>query len=85
MRGFQSAFRRKGRIKYPRNSLSFAGAAQHGRHLKHPDGGNRATADFVVSSPLMEGEYDRLGPDSEEYHHRKIDRVSPPEADAPAA
>ncbi len=28
---------------------------------------NRATADFMISSPLMNGEYDRLLPDYEEY------------------
>lgn len=34
---------------------------------------NRASADFMISSPLMEGEYDRLVPDYEEYRKRKID------------
>ncbi len=28
---------------------------------------NRASADFMISSPLMNGEYDRLLPDYEEY------------------
>ncbi len=28
---------------------------------------NRASADFMISSPLMDGEYDRLVPDYEEY------------------
>ena len=34
---------------------------------------NRATADFMISSPLMDGEYDRLVPDYEEYRARTID------------
>ena len=34
---------------------------------------NRASADFMISSPLMEGEYDRLVPDYDEYRSRKID------------
>jgi methylglyoxal synthase len=34
---------------------------------------NRATADFMISSPLMDGEYDRLVPDYEGYLKRKID------------
>lgn len=34
---------------------------------------NRATADFMVSSPLMEGEYSRLVPDYEVYKSRKVD------------
>ncbi len=34
---------------------------------------NRATADFMISSPLMDGEYDRLVPDYEEYRGRRID------------
>ena len=33
---------------------------------------NRASADFMISSPLMDGEYDRLVPDYEEYRNRKI-------------
>jgi methylglyoxal synthase len=33
---------------------------------------NRATADFMISSPLMDGEYDRLVPDYEGYRSRKI-------------
>ena len=33
---------------------------------------NRATADFMISSPLMDGEYDRLVPDYEAYRKRKI-------------
>ena len=34
---------------------------------------NRASADFMISSPLMEGEYDRLVQDYEEYRTRQID------------
>jgi methylglyoxal synthase len=34
---------------------------------------NRATADFMISSPLMDGEYDRLIPDYDEYRTRYID------------
>ena len=34
---------------------------------------NRASADFMISSPLMDGEYDRLIPDYEAYTSRRID------------
>jgi methylglyoxal synthase len=34
---------------------------------------NRASADFMISSPLMDGAYDRLVPDYEGYSARKID------------
>jgi methylglyoxal synthase len=33
---------------------------------------NRATADFMVSSPLMDEEYDRLLPEYDEYRHRTM-------------
>ncbi len=33
---------------------------------------NRATADFMVSSPLMHGHYDRLVPDYDEYRNREL-------------
>lgn len=33
---------------------------------------NRATADFMISSSLMEGEYQRIMPDYEEYKTRKL-------------
>ena len=33
---------------------------------------NRATADFMISSPLMAGEYDRLVPDYDVYRRRPI-------------
>ena len=34
---------------------------------------NRASADFMISSPLMDGEYDRLVPDYGGYTTRKLD------------
>jgi methylglyoxal synthase len=34
---------------------------------------NRASADFMISSPLMDGEYNRLVPDYESYTQRKVD------------
>lgn len=34
---------------------------------------NRASADFMISSPLMDKPYDRLVPDYENYMSRKID------------
>src|SRR5262249_42521629 len=34
---------------------------------------NRASADFMISSPLMAGEYTRLVPDYDNYHGRRID------------
>lgn len=46
---------------------------------------NRATADFMISSPLMDGRYDRLVPDYEEYRTRKITPERPPENIASAA
>jgi methylglyoxal synthase len=33
---------------------------------------NRASADFMISSPLMDGDYDRLVPDYDFYRTRKI-------------
>jgi methylglyoxal synthase len=33
---------------------------------------NRASADFLISSPLMDGEYDRLVPDYTGYRTRKV-------------
>jgi len=38
-----------------------------------PIANNRASADFMISSPLMDGEYDRLVPDYENYSERKIE------------
>ena len=34
---------------------------------------NRASADFMISSPLMDAEYDRLVPDYSEYQNRNIE------------
>jgi len=34
---------------------------------------NRSTADFIISSPLMHHEYERVIPEFEEYKQRKID------------
>ncbi len=33
---------------------------------------NRATADFMISSPLMDGEYERLVPDYSGYRRRQV-------------
>ena len=33
---------------------------------------NRASADFMISSPLMDGEYHRLLPDYDTYRNRKL-------------
>jgi len=33
---------------------------------------NRATADFMISSPLMDSEYDRLVPDYDAYRSRQV-------------
>jgi len=33
---------------------------------------NRSSADFMISSPLMDGEYDRLIPDYENYTARRL-------------
>ncbi len=33
---------------------------------------NRASADFIISSPLMQGEYERTVPDYEQYLHRTV-------------
>jgi methylglyoxal synthase len=36
---------------------------------------NRATADFMISSPLMDGEYDRLVMDYDDYQTRIVGKV----------
>ncbi len=41
---------------------------------------NRASADFMISSPLMDGTYARLVPDYEGYRTRKIDKDAAPQA-----
>ncbi len=35
---------------------------------------DRATADFIISSPLLNSSYDRVLPDYESYKNRKIDK-----------
>jgi len=42
---------------------------------------NRASADFMISSPLMDGEYDRLVTDYDGYRTRKIDDSGALESD----
>jgi methylglyoxal synthase len=42
---------------------------------------NRASADFMISSPLMDDAYDRLIPNYDEYRTRKVEIG---ESDAPA-
>ncbi len=37
---------------------------------------NRASADFMISSPLMDGQYERLVPNYEEYRTRKIPKTA---------
>lgn len=43
-----------------------------------PTACDRATADFVISSPLMDKEYDRLIPDYDVYRKRKVPGVEAP-------
>jgi methylglyoxal synthase len=43
-----------------------------------PTACDRATADFVISSPLMDEEYDRLVPDYDVYRKRKVPGVDAP-------
>src|SRR5207247_7913554 len=38
---------------------------------------NRATADFIISSPLMAGKYERLVPDYDAYRARKLPSDGP--------
>ena len=35
---------------------------------------NRVSADYIISSPLLESEYERIAPDYEEYKERLEDR-----------
>lgn len=37
---------------------------------------NRVSADYIISSPLLESEYERMAPDYEEYQARLKDRYS---------
>src|ERR1041385_8867438 len=46
---------------------------------------NRATSDFMISSPLMDGAYDRLVPDYETYRNRQIERGEAPGQNPPSA
>ena len=48
---------------------------------------NRASADFMISSPLMDGEYPRLVPDYGAYRQRNVDwgEAEPPEGVSIAA
>lgn len=50
---------------------------------------NRASADFMISSRLMDGQYDRLVPDYEGYRTRRLDvaedMTTPPEQTASEA
>ena len=43
-----------------------------------PTACDRATADFVISSPLMDKPYERLVPDYDNYRHRKVPGVEIP-------
>ncbi len=43
---------------------------------------NRASADFMISSPLMDTEYDRLVPDYSEYRNRRVAGVEDKDQDA---
>jgi methylglyoxal synthase len=48
-----------------------------------PTACDRATADFVISSPLMDEEYDRLVPDYDVYRKRKVPGVEAPPLSVP--
>ena len=43
---------------------------------------NRASADFMISSPLMDGKYDRLVPDYDDYRARKVEIAISADQDA---
>ena len=45
---------------------------------------NRASADFMISSPLMDSEYNRLVPDYDGYRNRKIPITETPSKNARA-
>ena len=49
-----------------------------------PTACNRATADFMISSPLMDNEYDRLVPDYDAYRRRALPGVAEPAGPAAA-
>lgn len=44
---------------------------------------DRASADFIISSPLMDAAYDRLVPDYEVYRNRKVPGVETPPIPVP--
>jgi methylglyoxal synthase len=44
---------------------------------------NRATADFMISSKLMDDEYDRLVPDYDGYRQRRVEGFPEPDASNP--
>lgn len=50
-----------------------------------PTACDRATADFVISSPLMDEEYDRLVPDYDFYRKRKVPGVETALPPSPAS
>lgn len=45
---------------------------------------NRASADFMISSPLMDGAYHRLVPNYEGYRTRRLEADQPASSSAPA-
>ena len=45
---------------------------------------DRASADFTISSPLMDKTYDRLVPDYEVYRNRKVPGVKTPPIPIPS-
>lgn len=45
---------------------------------------NRSSADFMISSPLMDAPYDRLVPDYDTYRNRQVDRGEAPGQVPPA-
>jgi methylglyoxal synthase len=44
---------------------------------------DRSSADFIISSPLMDSSYERLVPDYSEYRNRKVDGQAPEPAALP--
>ena len=49
-----------------------------------PTACDRATADFIISSPLMDERYDRLVPDYDAYRTRRVPGLEAPSAPSPA-
>ena len=56
-----------GRVEYVTD------AGRQSLYWNIPIANNRASADFMISSPLMDKPYDRLVPDYDNYATRKID------------